>query len=65
MPVQDCSEDGHRGYRWGTRGKCYTFGPGTGRTEGEARRLAEAQGAAIDASGGEERSVGPTLVERR
>jgi len=54
MPVQRCTSNGKSGYRWGTKGKCYT-GPG-------AKKKAIKQGVAIEgpkkfaakAAGGEE-----------
>lgn len=47
MPRQRCQIDETPGWKWGEQGKCYTYGPGTDRSEGDAIRLAEKQGAAI------------------
>lgn len=43
MPVQRCTRNNRRGFRWGASGKCYT-GPG-------ARGKAAKQGRAILAAG--------------
>ena len=40
MPVQRCTENGKSGYRWGSKGKCYT-GP-------DAKQKAAKQGRAIE-----------------
>ena len=42
MPVQPCTTNGKKGWRYGTSGKCYT-GPG-------AKRKAHVQGYAIEQS---------------
>ena len=28
MPVKTCEDDGRPGYRWGSKGKCYTYETG-------------------------------------
>ena len=53
MPVQVCQADGKPGYRWGERGKCYTYTPGNRRRKAAARLKAEMQGKAVAARGGE------------
>ena len=53
MPVQTCQQDGKPGFRWGQRGKCYTYDPNSTRSKALARLKAEAQGKAIKARGGE------------
>jgi hypothetical protein len=40
MPLKNCSEDKHSGWKWGDQGKCYT-GP-------EAKKKAIRQGVAIE-----------------
>lgn len=57
MPVQTCQKDGEPGYRWGESGKCYTYTSGDDDGRAEARRKAEAQGAAIRASGWREKAA--------
>ena len=52
MPVQACQQDGKPGFRWGQRGKCYTYEPGSLRSKAAARLKAEAQGKAIKAREG-------------
>lgn len=41
MPVQECTKDGKKGWKWGKQGKCYT-GP-------NGKQQAADQGAAIHA----------------
>ena len=41
MPAQRCTSKGKAGYRWGTKGKCYT---------GNGKAKAARQGKAIKAS---------------
>ena len=47
MPVQNCSENGKPGYRWGSRGKCYVYVPGNEASRKKAKQKAYIQGAAI------------------
>jgi len=47
MPVQNCTEGGKPGYRWGTQGKCYTFTSGNEASRKQAKQKAYLQGAAI------------------
>ena len=58
VPVQPCQENGKPGYRWGRRGKCYTYIPGNSASRLQARLKAEAQGIAIEVSQVEEREGG-------
>lgn len=52
MPVQPASADGRPGYRWGERGKVYTYRPGDEVGRRRARSLAARQGRAIEARTG-------------
>lgn len=47
MPLTRCQENDTPGWKWGEEGKCYTYGPGTDRSEEEARENALAQAAAM------------------
>jgi len=49
MPVQECQLKGKPGWRWGSRGKCYTYTEGDEEASARAHDKAEAQGAAIRA----------------
>ena len=49
MPVQECQLKGKPGWRWGRRGKCYTYTEGDEEASTRAHDKAEAQGAAIRA----------------
>jgi len=49
MPVQRCQQDGKPGFKWGKRGKCYTYNPNDTKGKAEARLKAETQGRAIEA----------------
>jgi len=51
MPVESCSLNGKPGFRYGERGKCYTYTPGDKSSMQEARRKANNQGIAIRAAG--------------
>lgn len=51
MPVKSCSLNGKPGFRYGERGKCYTYTPGDKSSMQEARRKANSQGIAIRAAG--------------
>jgi len=48
MPIQECSEDGESGYKWGEEGKCYTYTAGSETSRMNARRKAHAQGIAFE-----------------
>jgi len=50
MPVQDCSQDGKPGKRWGEEGKCYTYEPGNEESRKRAEARALEQGRAIEAN---------------
>jgi len=58
MPVQDCSEDGRAGYRWGDSGSCYTWKPGDETGRKRAKQKAYLQGSAIAARTGEPMKTG-------
>jgi hypothetical protein len=58
MPVMRCSEESRPGFRWGSEGKCYTYAPGDPASRERARRQAERQGRAVEAS--QARSPGPS-----
>lgn len=45
MPVEECSENGKPGWRWGS-GKCYTYPTGNKDASGKAKQKAYLQGAA-------------------
>ena len=47
MPVERCVEDGKPGYRWGKRGKCYTYAPGDEKGRAKAKQKAYIQGLAM------------------
>ena len=47
MPVNNCSENGKPGYKWGDAGKCYLFDPNDESSKKEAKKKAVAQGLAI------------------
>ena len=51
MPVGPCSSNGKPGFKWGDSGKCYTYTEGDDASRNEARKKAEAQGAAARAAG--------------
>jgi len=48
MPVKRCTENGINGYKWGDRGKCYTYT--NERQREQARESALRQGRAIESS---------------
>jgi hypothetical protein len=50
MPVQPCQRDGKPGFKWGQGGRCYTYTSDDKASRTRARRAAEAQGRAIQAS---------------
>ncbi len=47
MPVQRCRFDSKPGYRWGSKGKCYTYNPENKASETKAKNKALDQGVAI------------------
>ena len=50
MPVQECTENGRPGYRWGALGRCYPYDPADEASRSQARAQAEEQGRAIQAA---------------
>ena len=46
MPVKTCEDDGRPGYRWGSKGKCYTYETGDEAGRKKAKEKAHLQGAA-------------------
>lgn len=48
MPVQKCQSGGKPGFKWGQRGKCYTYEPGNTTARKEAKRRAYVQGYAVE-----------------
>jgi len=46
MPVNQCSENGQPGFKWGDSGKCYLYERGNAESMGEAKRKATIQGLA-------------------
>ena len=50
MPVRHVTEKGKPGYQWGSTGKVYTYTAGNAQERREAKRKAELQGRAIEAS---------------
>lgn len=51
MPVKRCQSGGKPGYKWGDKGKCYTYTPGDKAGAKRARARAAKQGAAVRESG--------------
>lgn len=49
MPIQSCHKDGKPGFRYGNRGKCYTYARGNEKLRKAAITKAQAQGRAIKA----------------
>ena len=47
MPVEECSQDGKPGFRWGNSGACYPYSPNDPASRARARAKAAAQGQAI------------------
>lgn len=50
MPVQKCQSKGKSGYRWGTKGTCYTYTKNNEASRKAAKDSAAKQGRAIEAS---------------
>jgi hypothetical protein len=50
MPLKQCREKSKPGFKWGDRGKCYTYTPGNKQGMLRARRKALKQGRAMHAS---------------
>lgn len=51
MPVHQCQDGGKSGWKWGSKGKCYTYTRGSKEGSKRARAKAEAQGRAARAGG--------------
>jgi len=47
MPIQKCQNKGKPGYRWGKRGKCYTYTRGNARSKKIALNKVRKQALAI------------------
>lgn len=47
MPVRECTALGRPGFKYGDRGKCYTYNPRDPKSKARARLKAEMQGRAI------------------
>lgn len=65
MPVQPATLDGRPGFRWGTRGKVYTYRPGDEAGRRRARALATRQGQAIKARAARADAETPPKPPRR
>ena len=51
MPVMRCTENGKPGYKWGKEGNaCFTYTGGDASSRERAKKKAEEQGRAIEAS---------------
>jgi len=61
MPVQPCREGGKPGFKFGERGKCYTYESGNETSRERARELAARQGRAIEANMSAEEKVAEGL----
>lgn len=48
MPLKRCSDSGKPGWKWGDRGKCYTYKKGDPSSEKKAKKKAIKQGVAIE-----------------
>ena len=47
MPFKRCNENGKSGWKWGDRGKCYTYTAGNEESENQAKLKAAKQAVAI------------------
>ena len=56
MPINSCSENGNPGYKWGEKGKCYTYTKNNKKSMQEAKNKANLQGVAARINGYEEKS---------
>lgn len=50
MPLLRCRKGNQPGYKWGPQGTCYTYNPANPASKRQARRRANKQGRAIEAS---------------
>jgi hypothetical protein len=48
MPIKTCNEDGRPGYKWGDKGRCYTYKAGSESAKKSAKKKAIKQGVAIE-----------------
>ncbi len=64
MPVIVCTLDGRPGFKWGGRGKCYTYALEDERSKKAARSKAAAQGLAIKLSQGRTDAVDVAALEQ-
>lgn len=62
MPVQRCQHNGRPGFRWGERGRCFTYAPGDQAGLERARERAAAQGRAIIAAQARRADQGPSRL---
>lgn len=56
MPVDFCSQNGKPGFRWGSKGTCYTFEPGDKASATKAKNKASLQGVAARLKGYKEKA---------
>ncbi len=61
MPVIACTLNGRPGFKWGGRGKCFTYAVGN---EKAARSKATAQGVAVRLSQGRTDAIDPAVLEQ-
>ncbi len=64
MPVRKVTKGGKPGFRWGMRGKVYTYTAGNPSSRNRARRLAEKQGKAIQSRKGRDKEQLRVSTER-
>ncbi len=48
MPIEKCQEGKKPGFRWGSKGKCYTYTSGDEKSRSEAKIKALKQGMAAN-----------------
>lgn len=48
MPLKQCKVNNQPGYKWGDKGKCYTYNPKNEKSRKEAKKKAIKQGVAIE-----------------
>jgi SPP1 gp7 family putative phage head morphogenesis protein len=65
MPVVACQKGGRPGFKWGSRGFCYTYTPGNKAGRKRARAKAAAQGRAIEAARRRRNDAIPRIVPPR
>ncbi len=64
MPVMVCTLNGKPGYKWGSRGKCYTYTAGSETSRKRARSKAAAQGVAVKLSQGRTDAIDQAALEQ-